>query len=178
MADLLRSWQRPFGLYLTVPSHADPAFIDSVRAQWPQAIISTVENRGRDIAPFLAAAARAIDDGYPLICKVHTKKSPHLRRGDNWRQEMLIRLLADGSADQIAESFRQNAALGIIAPEGHVLPGTQNLRLNQRHLAALLSKLGYEGDPMPFVFSAGSMFWVRADALNAALEFEAAASRF
>ena len=170
--NLLKPWDGAFGLYVTVPAHADASFADAIRAEWPGAVLSSVENRGRDMAPFLTTATRAIDDGYSLICKVHTKKSPHLGRGHFWRRDMLIKLLGKFSVEQIRHSFRQNAALGIIAPEGHVLSGTHRFRPNKRHLTELLKKLGHDEDPTPFVFSAGSMFWIRADAMRLLLNLK------
>ena len=172
ISDLLKPWDSAFGLYVTVPAHADASFAEAIRAEWPQAIVAPVENRGRDMAPFLAMAARAIDDGHSLICKVHTKKSPHLGRGHFWRRDMLRKLLGTVSVEQIQHSFRQNAALGIIAPQGHVLSGTHQFRLNKRHLTELLKKLGHDEDPLPFVFSAGSMFWIRADAMRPLLNLQ------
>ena len=172
IANFLKLWESAFGLYITIPVHADASFIDAVRAEWPQAVLWTVENRGRDMAPFLAIAAQAIDDGHSLICKVHTKKSPHLRGGAEWRRDMLTKLLGNFSLEQIRYSFQQNAALGIVGPEGYILSGSYYLRLNRRHLSALLKKFGYEDDPMPFVFSAGSMFWIRADAMKPLLDLK------
>jgi hypothetical protein len=178
ISGLLKRLESPFGLYITAPNHSDPSFIDAVRTEWPQAVFRTVENRGRDIAPFLAMTAQAIDDGHSLICKVHTKKSPHRMDGDIWRQDMLTKLLGGFSLARIARSFHENAALGMVGPEGHIVPGDQNLRLNRRHLSAILKKIGYEDDPMPFVFSAGSMFWSRADALKPLLDLKLPAIDF
>ena len=85
---------------------------------------------------------------------------------------MLTKLLGNFSVEQIRHTFQQNAALGMIAPEGHVLSGHPPISLEQETFDCTIEKLGYEEDPLPFVFSAGSMFWIRADAMRPLLNLK------
>ena len=62
-----------------------------------------MDNRGRDIGPFLALLERGRLDRYRYICKVHGKKSIDGGRqtymGEMWRRRLLFDLLgAPGAA--------------------------------------------------------------------------------
>ena len=80
--------------------------------------IKIVENRGRDILPFINQMKFKIKK-YKYICHIHTKKSSHdsdLRF--NWRNYLYQNLL--GSKDIISEiltDFENYKALGFILPE-------------------------------------------------------------
>lgn len=64
----------PFDLIVTtVPGRE--RLIEAVRRDFPDAEIEEMENRGRDIRPFLVLLERGRLDRYRYICKVHGKKS-------------------------------------------------------------------------------------------------------
>ena len=69
----LSSFGEPFDLFITIPHGVDISE-STLRAGFPNAQIYRCENRGRDVAPFLALFAAIWDLGYKYICKIHTKK--------------------------------------------------------------------------------------------------------
>jgi lipopolysaccharide biosynthesis protein len=164
----LRAWDVPFALHVTTPQNG---FADVIKADWPNAIVACVPNRGRDLAAFLQQAAIAIDGGAELLCKVHTKRSAHRTDGEQWRKDLYRKILGDRHlVRSIIQAFTENAALGIVAPEGHVVAGEYYWGSNADRVRSLAVRIGYPGDPTPFVFAAGSMFWARSEALQPVLD--------
>ncbi|MDZ7627827.1 MAG: rhamnan synthesis F family protein [Parvularculaceae bacterium] len=123
-----------------------------------------VENRGRDIAPFLTALRVAVADGAPLVLKLHTKRSPHLPNGEAWRDELLDALLGPGALARAIAAFTADPGLGLLAPGAHWLDLVQHVGANARSLEALMLRLGL--DPATAFsaeagFAAGSMYYAR-----------------
>jgi len=71
---------KQFDLFVTIPYEVDISE-NTIRANFPDAQIYRCENRGRDIAPFLAVFSAISKLGYKYLCKIHTKKSPHIVSG-------------------------------------------------------------------------------------------------
>ena len=63
----------------------------------------TIENRGRDIRPFLVAL-RETRFETDICLKIHTKRSLHRSDGDRWRRKLLDDLLGE-PAEQCASSI-------------------------------------------------------------------------
>ena len=161
----------PFRLYATIPEGKQEAISALIRAEWPKAILTSVPNRGRDIAPFLHQARLAEEDGVDVICKVHTKKSGHRLDGDEWRRDLYDKLLGDAyHPATVAAAFAANAALGIIAPKGHTIAADYFWGANAARVHELAERLGYGAPMEPFMFPAGSMFWIRSRALKPVIE--------
>jgi lipopolysaccharide biosynthesis protein len=105
------------------------------------------------------------------VLKLHTKRSAHRRDGDAWRREMLDRLLAPARAAAIARAFADDAALGLVAAEGHVQPLDYYWGANRDNVEYLATRLGMAApDVARDRFVAGSMFWVRLEALRPLLD--------
>ena len=86
-----------------------------------------MENRGRDIGPFLALLERGRLDGYRYICKVHGKKSIDGGRktymGEMWRRRLLFDLIgAPGAANAAIDMFERDPSIGMIGPRVFRLP--------------------------------------------------------
>lgn len=132
--------------------------------------VVTAQNRGRDILPFLRLADRLLDEGEEIVLKLHTKRSLHRADGDQWRRELVSRLLSTVRAGGIVQAMRRDRRLGIVAPEGHLLEAGNHLGGNADTLAYLGRRLGlYETDARAD-FVSGSMFWVRLPALRPLLD--------
>lgn len=162
---LLACLDGKFDLCVTIPSVVEFPN-ERVTRKYPQASIYRCENRGRDIAPFLAAFTRIFPFQYRYLCKIHAKKSTYLEDGNDWRQDMFAQLL--GSREQVAlakQAFDSNPALGILAPKGYVVSSDFYGKANLRKVALLAERAGVPWDNSPFAFVAGSMFWFRPDAL-------------
>ncbi|QIL21812.1 hypothetical protein G7079_12570 [Thermomonas sp. HDW16] len=133
--------------------------------------IETHENRGRDILPFLHVANRLLDEGETLLLKLHTKRSIHRDDGDAWRAELIRALVDDGNAAHIAQAMHDDPRLGLIAPATHVLPLENYLGANERTIEHLARRIGLPDiRPAKMKFIAGSMFWVRSEALRPLLD--------
>ncbi|MCX8509913.1 MAG: glycoside hydrolase family 99-like domain-containing protein, partial [Rhodobacteraceae bacterium] len=76
----------PHDLFVTTTS---AAFLYRVRADRPDAYVELVENRGRDIRPFLAILRRLRPLGYKAVCKIHSKKSTYRADGEKLRRAFL-----------------------------------------------------------------------------------------
>ncbi len=133
--------------------------------------IEVFENRGRDILPFLHVANRLLDEGVTTVLKLHTKRSTHREDGEIWRRELLDRLLSPERATRIVEAFREDATLGLVCADGHLLPLQRYWGDNRSNIDYLIRRLGI---PAPQIedgnFIAGSMFWLRPAALRLLLD--------
>ena len=144
--------------------------------------VRVVRNRGRDIAPFLVDF-RPYLYKYDYICHIHTKKS--LSTGeekDIWRRYLYERLL--GSKDLVSAiltAFVKDASLGIIYPEMYpYIPYWGCTWLSNKGIArSFLKRLNIRFDPDEYLnFPAGSMFWIRREALEPLLDIKLHISDF
>lgn len=141
--------------------------------------ILVCENRGRDILPFLNAAARLRDEGHSFLLKLHTKRSPHRSYGEEWRRHLIHGVLPVGQVSEIAERFRQEKKLGILVPSGHLQPVQEYLGGNYYAFDYARRRVGLESTAiLDASFVAGSMFWVRIDALAPILDAAFMAGEF
>ena len=97
IAGVLSRLDLPFDLIVTtVPGRE--RLIERIRRDFPHAEIEVMENRGRDVRPFLTLLERGRLDRYRYVCKVHGKKSSDGGRksymGSLWRRRLLFDLLA------------------------------------------------------------------------------------
>ncbi|MGV8960562.1 MAG: glycoside hydrolase family 99-like domain-containing protein [Stenotrophomonas sp.] len=151
---------------------------DALRNASLEGEVAVFPNHGRDILPFLHLANRLLEEGEDVVLKLHTKRSTHMREGEQWREELLHQLLAEGRGPQAIQAFEQNPRLGMLAPEGHLLQVSDYLGANTSSLVRLHVRLGLSGDPLRGRFSAGSMFWVRLAALRPLLDAHLYGSEF
>ena len=80
--------------------------------------ILKVENKGRDILPFIKQMKNHFKK-YKYLCHIHTKKSNHVFiSGDGWRNYLLENLLGDTEKiSRIIFDFENSEKLGFIFPE-------------------------------------------------------------
>lgn len=135
--------------------------------------ILPVDNKGRDIRPFLKILKVACDYKYNACCKLHSKKSLHRVDGDIWRDSLYSSLL---DFDKMKTEFTENEKYMIAATSDSVL----DLSVERYHagniywLKYLLEKFGYNEkiDNFNFNFVAGSMFWFKPVVFKKILEAE------
>ncbi len=133
--------------------------------------IEVFENRGRDVLPFLHVANRLLDEGAQVVLKLHTKRSTHRNDGDQWRRELVEKLLSPARAERILEAFEQHADLGLVAAEGHLQPLHYFWGANEANVYYLSSRLGIAAPSVDSdQFIAGTMFWARLEALRPLLD--------
>lgn len=133
-------------------------------------IIKKVENRGRDVAPFIVDFSKELVK-YEYICHVHSKKSLYAgKEQTGWRTYLLNGLF--GSKEHIYNIFYQfetvdNVAL--IYPETYpALPYWGHTWLsNDLSRIDLMEKIGfYDVEFDNYVdFPMGTMFWARTDSI-------------
>lgn len=144
---------------LTVP---ETSYLTSYR-------IMRVENRGRDILPFLRALVD--EENFEIGLKLHTKKSPQRTDGSRWRNELLDSLLPnDNAVRSIVDNISDNKNVGFVTPAGFCLPVKPWILLNQSAMLRAMEVIGdglHDADMKDAYFAAGSMFWFRRSALAA-----------
>ena len=161
----------PFDLYITTTTRENAAAIRAytdAHSRADKVEVAVVENKGRDVLPFLAQM-RDVLRNYDYICHIHTKKSLHSDIGDIWRTYLYENLL--GSRETVSEIlalFMKDRKLGIVFPENFDLIRDAIQWGNDRELCVGLMKridkrFQIDGEPM---FLAGDMFWARTGAVE------------
>lgn len=136
-------------------------------------------NRGRDILPFLKIAGELINAGEQLVLKLHTKKSLHREDGDAWRLDLLSKLAAPERVEFALGAFQQDSTLALMAPAGHILSMDTYWGSNADAVHYLCRRMGVEKpDHEKAVFPAGSMFYVRLNAIRPLLDSHLDESEF
>jgi lipopolysaccharide biosynthesis protein len=156
----------PFHLVLTTSHRQDEIVLPRTPALLSVRLLS-VENRGRDILPFLQAMAET--NHFEIGLKLHTKKSPQREDGDGWRTELLESLLPPASgADAIVSRMRADQRIGFVTPAHFCLSVRPWVLLNAPGMHRIMSALGSdltESNLDNVFFAGGSMFWFRRSAL-------------
>jgi lipopolysaccharide biosynthesis protein len=175
IAGALRGLTIPFDLIVTTVAGRE-RLIKSIRRSYPRAEIEIVENRGRDIGPFLALLERGRLDGYRYICKIHGKKSIDGGRqtymGEMWRRRLLFDLLgAPGAANAAIHKFEREPSVGMIGPRVFRLPKADypedlSWSANRPTTLNIAERMGVPAAKFQLDFFGGTMFWVRPEALK------------
>jgi lipopolysaccharide biosynthesis protein len=150
--------------------------IEMIRSSYPAAEIEIMENRGRDIGPFLTLLERGRLDSYRYICKVHGKKSidggRKMYTGEMWRRRLLFDLLgAPGAANAAIDMFDREPSVGMIGAKVFRLPKagySEDLSwsANRPMTLKIAERMGMPADKFQLDFFGGTMFWVRPEALK------------
>jgi lipopolysaccharide biosynthesis protein len=135
-----------------------------------------MENRGRDVRPFLDLLERGRLDRYRYVCKIHGKKSTDGGRmsylGALWRRRMLFDLLAGpGIAETIVRTFEADASVGMIGPGAFRLPSKTvplepSWGKTRPKVLELAARMGVAPERFRLEFYGGTMFWARPEALK------------
>jgi lipopolysaccharide biosynthesis protein len=175
IAGVLKRLTIPFDLIVTTVPGRD-RLIDTIRGDFPRADIEVMENRGRDVRPFLVLLEGGRLDCYRYVCKIHGKKSSDGGRksylGALWRRRLLFDLLAPpGLADAIVDTFEHDRSIGMIGPRAFRLPSETyseelSWSLNRPMVMDLAEKMGVPEERFRLDFFGGTMFWVRPEALK------------
>lgn len=179
MLDLLERDGRCWRLVVTTAPEREAEVRRVLQRHASPAELHVFDNRGRDILPFLRVAGRLLDRGEDVVLKLHTKRSPHRRDGERWRDEMVQALVHPTRSDPIAAMFEQDPGLGMVAPEGHMLPLASYMGANLDAIGRITARSGLDrpqlDDPH---FLSGSMGWLRLPALRPLLDLDLAEDEF
>jgi len=152
-----------FDLYLSVTSSS---IINKVLDYFPNAHIELVDNRGRDILPFIRMLDAIKDLDYTAVCKIHSKRSVYRSDGDDIRKELLNSLIGTNKqVENVLSKFRNDTKLGLIAPKNYLLEhNDQNMMFNKELVEKIADHIGisFEYD----LFPAGTMFWFSPKSLS------------
>ncbi|MEZ8083416.1 glycoside hydrolase family 99-like domain-containing protein [Enterovibrio norvegicus] len=158
-----------FDILITCVSDSYQEVSKRFNEEFPNSLVDirVVENRGRDIGPFLCNHVDSYKR-YDYICKIHSKKSLHAGGIDNWRTFLYDRLL--GSKEQVNNviaNFESDDKLGIQYPEySDAIKPFISWGSNKDICVNFLDSLGLECPAELPDFPAGSMFWFRPIALR------------
>jgi hypothetical protein len=154
-------------LFVSTPLHQlDSAKSLLKKTPWSFRLIG-VENCGRDLQPFLnCLLPKIFEDGHPFLVKLHTKRSPHLKRGSDWAEHLLGSLTGPNRLNLIRQRMESDPSLGMLVPAGACLPCSVCLAENVRHVMTWLPCYGInEEEFLSSRFAAGSMAAIRTKAL-------------
>lgn len=173
IAQALQALQEPFDLIITTTSDKLALVTSQVTSQFARAEIHVVDNKGRDIRPFVAVLPLLLERQYQAVLKLHSKKSLHRGDGDLWRQTLIAQLLPRGTdLPHMFNSLREYPSLGLIAPEGNVLNIQRYIGSNHAWVEQLVTELGEDAQWLEQTrpwFAAGTMFWFKPQAVQSLL---------
>ncbi|QCK88163.1 hypothetical protein E8L99_21565 [Phreatobacter aquaticus] len=168
--------------HVSAPPDVAEVLEPQIRAM-PSTHLHIVENRGRDIAPFLSILKSGALDGLDAVLKIHSKRSPHLSHGGLLRRAMFQALA--GRRDIVARvlAIMEEPQAGMVGWRRVFLTRQRHWHGNRDRVVALAAQLDPPAQPV-LSFFGGSMFWFRPQALRSiaalplsALDFEAEAGQ-
>jgi lipopolysaccharide biosynthesis protein len=162
----LAAIEEPFDLIVSVPGDRRDEAARMIQADVAAAQVIGVENRGRDIAPFLLLLGSGRLDRYDYLCKIHGKKSPHRDDGNEWRRDLMGDLLGSPETTHLLAWLDAHPDVGMIGPSGRRVAGdSRRWGSNETQARAMAKRAGIAEADIRVDFFAGSMFWCRRAAL-------------
>lgn len=164
--------RQPFTLLISVMQNVDASGIQKKFSEEltdaKKVIVKSVENRGRDVAPWVVWFRDEILES-TLFLHVHTKKSTHNKSHGGWFSYLNHVVLGSPSTvNQILSNFVSDPATGIIAPCYHwSLANQPNYGENKPACEEFFGRLS--SGSLPKVchdYPAGSFFWARTSSLK------------
>lgn len=124
--------------------------------EFPNAETILIENKGRDIGPFLDYAVNYAFPG-DVICHVHTKKSPDVggTYGEKWRKLLYGALLTQTAVDAF-----EDERLGLLFPD---TPRSVGWGKNRPFCQTIAENLGRTLRSHPGPMPIGNMFFARIE---------------
>jgi lipopolysaccharide biosynthesis protein len=163
---LMRRLTVPFHLILTTSLSESEVVVPKASALLSCRVLR-MQNRGRDVLPFLRALTQTPD--FEIGLKLHTKKSPQREDGAQWRATVLHSLLPQGLRTRaVVRRLRADPRIGMAAPTGFCLSVKPWVLRNAPGMISIMAARGtglVEDDLDDTFFAAGSMFWFRRSAL-------------
>lgn len=160
----------PCDVFVTVTDTVNLGLIvKRIKAHRRDSRILLVDNRGRDILPFVSLLNAGVFAPYAAVCKVHSKRSTYSQRGDQWRKSLVSPLLgSSASVLDILDAFRVQDRLGVVVPRGAFVREGRHWGGNRPRVEVAAGRMGGGFGPghTPLAFPAGSMYWFRPAALE------------
>lgn len=178
----LKDFPAPFDLIITITDAKAEGAIqnlcDTLLPNLKKLIVLAVENRGRDVAPWLVAT-RLYQKDYDLFCHLHGKASVEYEAGagTTWRRYLLDNLIGHNAASDIIKMFDSDSDLGCVFPNydeyvAKIIVSNQIPPIGefgeQKMIEELMQKMGidrlFSRDDM--LYSCGTMLWYRPNAMK------------
>ena len=158
-----------FDLYVTITclDAESNQIAEAIGRDWPGATVLTVPNHGRDIFPWVHLVNAGVLSRYRSICKLHTKRSPHLADGDQWRRRLVESLLPGRATGELLQRFLDDDRAGVLVVAGQHLAGERWRGANWQRVAELLQRVGIQPDASALNFAAGSIYWLKSEVIEA-----------
>lgn len=154
-------------LYVTTPYEHESMVGYLLEKSSLDYLLLPLENRGRDVFPFIKIMETVIKEGHNYLVKIHTKRSKHREDGDKWRNDLYSKLITSSAVSNAMNIFTEDKHIGIIGPDGHIVPMNYYWGANAYNVEKLCYRLGYKLDEIRELnFVAGTMFFARVDALK------------
>ncbi|WP_322513828.1 glycoside hydrolase family 99-like domain-containing protein [Rhodopseudomonas palustris] len=161
----IESLELPHDLFITTATEKRATVEAFVAERGLAATVVAVDNRGRDVAPFLQVLQSLDYERYGKVLKLHGKATQSDPHGASWRQG-LFRTLADPEKLQRALAlFDANPDIGVLGPSEFLLAMQPYLGRNEAAVRRLAQRMGAEFEPEADTFFAGTMFIARTRAL-------------
>lgn len=171
-----------FDLYITTNNIIKQNIIEKLIKSTSKANkyeIKIVENKGRDVLPYLTQLKDVIKK-YKYVCHLHTKKTkfdPIL--GEKWRNYLYNNLFGDKDLiSEILSDFENNSKLGVIFPETYYFEKENVLKYNKnniKYMNYILNQI-YKNNNYKIgekiIFPSGNMFWAKIDAVYQLFELD------
>jgi glycosyltransferase involved in cell wall biosynthesis len=157
----------PIDLFVTTPDESRQAELQQSFSQYRHGQVHyiLVENRGRDIGPFLTHLGAPFANGnYDLVGHLHAKRSLAVdaAMGERWRTYLLDTLLGD-TFSHLLSLFADDEKLGLVfAEDRHAAGWNANFDIASGLAAKTTPRLTLP--PYPY-FPLGTMFWARRAAM-------------
>jgi len=169
--DTLRAMAEHADLFVTLTAGYSENAAEWISLDYPGVQILVLENRGRDILPFVTLINSGILFRYELVCKLHTKRSMYRSDGDSWRRTLLRGVFSGpGDVVRILKAFDSDPNLGIVVGDGSLIGDARSWSRHLPCVNELSKRIGISplsidsGYPE---FPRGSIFWIRASLLQA-----------
>lgn len=143
-----------------------PEQAELISESFPESYIKIVENRGRDVLPFIQISPNF--RSYNAVLKLHTKKSFYRKDGSEIMKYLVDTLLNPELFIHCSSLLNRRANLGLIYPkESLVVAKEKHMVSNRIGVQSVLKSFGfnYEGSLRVKDFVAGTMFWFKPNAL-------------
>lgn len=132
-----------------------------IKTEFPAATVLPLQNRGRDILPFLVLVNAGALTGYKAVCKIHTKKSPHREDGEAWRRHLIDGVLPDVGLKGLLETFIADEKASFWVADGQHFNDTKWWGSNLEITRSLLRRIEMEITGKRLSFPAGSIYWMK-----------------
>ena len=165
---------------VTVPDapEFDPVAEAIAAGDVPVSHIQRQPNVGRDVLAFLNLVNSGMLSRYDAVCKLHTKKSPHLLDGDVWREELTDGLLPSRGVRGMIEGFLADRSAKKLDPDPYLYTDNKSCAINKPVAERLADQVGLSLSTGELQFAAGSMFWMKPELINVIRDLGFQANQF